>query len=194
MHSSGKTLTLTGICILGLTTIRPAAAQNLVYTLSGVTFNDGAVATGSFDFNPTTQTFGPYSITTTNGVSDNLTGALYTPTSSKSVAGGSGSDAFTFKTNSLVYNYLVLDTSLSATTPGTYSIDPGYNLSLGQFNRSGELAPVNMVARGITTGSLIVTNAPVPEASTTVSFGLLLALGLGGVVVAARKKKTAETA
>ena len=33
--------------------------------------------------------------------------------------------------------------------------------------------------------------APVPEASTTVSFGLLLALGLGSVVVAARKKRTA---
>lgn len=31
--------------------------------------------------------------------------------------------------------------------------------------------------------------APVPEASTTVSFGLLLMLGLGGVVLAARKKK-----
>lgn len=32
-------------------------------------------------------------------------------------------------------------------------------------------------------------NAPVPEASTTVTFGLLLALGMGGVIVAARKKK-----
>lgn len=33
--------------------------------------------------------------------------------------------------------------------------------------------------------------APVPEASTTVSFGLLLALGAGGAVIAARKKKAA---
>ena len=32
--------------------------------------------------------------------------------------------------------------------------------------------------------------APVPEASTTVSFGLLLALGLGGAVVAAKRKKS----
>ena len=31
--------------------------------------------------------------------------------------------------------------------------------------------------------------APVPEASTTVSFGLLLALGMGGMVVAAKRKK-----
>lgn len=34
-----------------------------------------------------------------------------------------------------------------------------------------------------------VTPAAVPEASTTVSLGLLLALGLGGVVVAAKKKR-----
>ena len=32
--------------------------------------------------------------------------------------------------------------------------------------------------------------SPVPEASTTVSLGLLLALGLGGVIVAAKRKKT----
>ena len=31
--------------------------------------------------------------------------------------------------------------------------------------------------------------APVPEASTTVSFGLLLALGMGGLVVAAKRRK-----
>ena len=36
-------------------------------------------------------------------------------------------------------------------------------------------------------------NAPVPEASTTVSFGLLLALGLGDAVIAARKKKAAAS-
>ncbi len=35
------------------------------------------------------------------------------------------------------------------------------------------------------------SGAPVPEASTTASLGLLLALGLGGFVVAARRKKVA---
>ena len=35
----------------------------------------------------------------------------------------------------------------------------------------------------------LISDAPVPEASTTVSFGLLLALGMGGVVVAGRRKK-----
>lgn len=37
-------------------------------------------------------------------------------------------------------------------------------------------------------------SAPVPEASTTASLGLLLALGLGGLVVAARRKKATSRA
>lgn len=36
-----------------------------------------------------------------------------------------------------------------------------------------------------------VTSAPVPEASTTVSLGLLLALGFGGLLVASRRRKAA---
>lgn len=36
----------------------------------------------------------------------------------------------------------------------------------------------------------VVAAPAVPEASTTVSFGLLLALGLGGLVIAAKRKKT----
>ena len=39
--------------------------------------------------------------------------------------------------------------------------------------------------------SVTVAPSPVPEASTTVSLGLLLTLGLGGVVVSARRRKTA---
>ena len=39
--------------------------------------------------------------------------------------------------------------------------------------------------------TVITAGSPVPEASTTVSLGLLLALGLGGMVVAAKRKKRA---
>ncbi len=48
--------------------------------------------------------------------------------------------------------------------------------SQGTFEGSGEVLRYSL-------------NSPVPEAATTVSFGLLLALGLGGLVVAARRKK-----
>ena len=39
--------------------------------------------------------------------------------------------------------------------------------------------------------SLVLNASPVPEASTTASFGLLLALGVGGLVVGARKRRKA---
>jgi hypothetical protein len=41
--------------------------------------------------------------------------------------------------------------------------------------------------------SVTVNPSPVPEASSVISFGLLLALGAGGVIVAARKKKAQPT-
>ena len=43
-------------------------------------------------------------------------------------------------------------------------------------------------------GPALLAGAPVPEASTTVSFGLLLALGLGGLVVAAKRKRAGKKA
>lgn len=58
------------------------------------------------------------------------------------------------------------------------------SLAPGVFLTTLDTSPLNTVFRG-------VAFAPVPEASTTVSLGLLLAFGLGGMVVAARKKKAA---
>ena len=45
---------------------------------------------------------------------------------------------------------------------------------------------------GLTLDDISVTPAPVPEASSAVSMGLLLALGMGGFIVAARKKRPAQ--
>lgn len=55
-------------------------------------------------------------------------------------------------------------------------------------NATGQNEASGGIVRNITINS-DAGGAPVPEASTTVSFGLLLALGLGSAVVAARKKK-----
>ena len=53
--------------------------------------------------------------------------------------------------------------------------------------------PPNHQTTGVLLDAVSVTPAaadPVPEASTTASFGLLLALGMGGLIVAAKRKKT----
>lgn len=198
MYPSGKNLalTLTGLCVLGLTAVRPVAAQDLVYQLTNVTFNDGAVASGYFNYNPATNSFGNFDIITTNGITDSLVGAEYKPGTYAPMQFGPGSyNVFQFISNDVHYNSLTLDTKFNfpATTPGTFLIDTGVISSIGTgFGGSGEFAPISNMGtvRVITAGSFSVTNA-VPEASTTVSFGLLLALGLGGAVVAIRKKKAA---
>jgi len=77
-----------------------------------------------------------------------------------------------------------LTTQLVATNFSTNLLAPSQGgVGVGQFsllfNGSPFLGPVE------------ITASPVPEASTVVSMGLMLALGLGGLVVA-RRRRTAE--
>jgi len=175
---------------------RPAAAQKLVYTLSGVIFNDGATAGGSFEFDGSTNTFGNLDILSTNGITDTLIGAHYVTGDFATTIGGGN----VFKFNNVAsprvtpgVNSLVLDIAAPAVYNGVYLLRPG-SLSQGGFSDSGELAPLGVGARVVTAGAFIVSGgAPVPEASTTASFGLLLALGMGGLVIAAKRKKAASS-
>ena len=64
--------------------------------------------------------------------------------------------------------------------PLTDSSGTPFLLTLGNYDEQ---------AAGGVQNTAQILGAPVPEASTTVSFGLLLALGMGGVVLAARRKK-----
>ena len=194
MHSSRTIrlgLALTGLCALGVAAARPAAAQNLLYTLSGVTFADGATASGFFNANPTTGVFGALDITTTDGLTDGLLGKHY-------VLPATSPDnipyfAFSFRSG---LNRIVLSVGVDDRIPGVQPLQPGSS-SQGSLTDSGEFATPatggSTVARVISAGSLVATGAPVPEASTTVSFGLLLALGLGGLVIAAKRKKAHAT-
>lgn len=73
----------------------------------------------------------------------------------------------------------------TASTPGSY---------LGYFTIQGNTDP-NGAANDLVTQNFQATvNSPVPEASTTVSLGLLLALGVGGALIASRKKKAQAAA
>jgi len=69
--------------------------------------------------------------------------------------------------------------------PLTDASGKSYLLTLGNYDEEAAGNVQN-------TAQLMLAPPSVPEASTTVSFGLLLALGLSGLVVAAkRRKKTA---
>lgn len=190
MHSPrtiGLGLTVAGLCVLSAAAARPALAQNLTYTLSGVTFSDGAAASGYFVFNPATQSFGTFSITTTSGTTDSLTGGTYALPATSTIKAGVGGVAtgngyFEFDTFS-TGRTLGLATSAEASSPG---IIPLALMPIG-FASSEENTGDS--TRTITAGFLdIAAPAAVPEASTTVSLGLLLVLGAGSLVVAKRRR------
>jgi hypothetical protein len=75
---------------------------------------------------------------------------------------------------------------LFATNPQTNAILEFASTGTGTFG------PAQTVETGLGVPAFLAfAPAAVPEAATTVSFGLLLAFGLGGVVVAARRKRQA---
>ena len=189
MHLLPKNLALilAGSCLLGIVSTRQATAQNLVYTLSGVTFSDGAVATGFFGFNPTTQVFSNFNITTTSGVSDGDPGFNYSYGPSGSYGQTLGGFVYVFQSEVTPFPSVVLATTSSSTSPGLYPLQLGADVTSNGFGGSGEAT--GQGNRGITTGSLSVTNA-VPEPSSVLTFAIA-ALGIGGLMIAAKRKKAA---
>ena len=93
--------------------------------------------------------------------------------------------------DSLLFNVTGGDASVTGgggTVLDGIILDTGGSIAFHDKTLTGALIGNNI---SITSGGTVNGPSPVPEASTTVSFGLLLALGLGGVA-AARKKAGAS--
>ena len=125
---------LTIFTSLGLA--RSSHAMPMLFTLTGVTFNDGATATGSFAFNPTTGNFGAFLITTTTSVSN--TGSIYSSLAGTSTFYLASPDAFIFDNFSIDSHYLVFSFSGHITGPGVYALDLGVPNGPDSFLGSGE--------------------------------------------------------
>ncbi len=85
-------------------------------------------------------------------------------------------------------------TMATATTPGDYLLFTGLtgsSFTLTADRQAGDTSSTTFVP--IDGFQLVATPAAVPEASTTISFGLLLALGLGGFAVARKKAAAASS-
>jgi len=178
---------LSGITALALLTL-PASAQNLKLTLTNVTFNDGAAATGYIDYNPTTNVISNYDFQTTDGTSDGLLGSEYSSSAGTFSIPFSNSALFFNNPNSLL---VFTCNSNPITGPGTFKLDPGSIDTSGSFlfNDSGEVTSfVGSEAqntRVISGGEFVATLLPVPEASTVVTFAFLLS---GGVIFLRRRR------
>jgi hypothetical protein len=162
------------VILASLALARSSDATPMLFTLTGVTFNDGATATGSFAFNPTTGNFGAFLITTTASVSN--TGSTYSSLAGTSTFSLASPDAFIFDNFSNDFHYLVLAFDGHIIAPGVYALEPGVPRGPGSFSWSGEFVDfVDMALhyRLITGGSFTVTPV-VPETG-----GTLLSLVIG---------------
>src|SRR5215813_9278566 len=74
------------IALLSLPSV--ASADGATWTFSGVTFDDGGTASGSFFYDATNNTYSDINMTTTAGTL--LTGALYTSISSCCLVSNTG--------------------------------------------------------------------------------------------------------
>ncbi len=156
---------------------RSSSAVPLLFTLTGVTFNDGATASGSFMFNPSTQTYGAFDILTAGGAS---AGSDYSSGAGTNASSLHSPDAFIFDNFSIDNHDHNLDLFFSGhiIIPGIYALALGVAGGPGSFSDSGEFVNNDFSTinyRLVTTGFLTVTGvAPVPETG-----GTLLSLAFG---------------
>ena len=137
---------------------RSSDAAPMVFTLTGVSFNDGSSATGSFIFNPSNQTYGPFNIITSSSLSHS--GSIYSPDMGTAANYLSSPDAFIFDNFSVDFHNLVLAFFGHITAPGVYPLEPGVPSGQGSFSWSGEFVDSALDYRLITGGFLAVTGVP----------------------------------
>ena len=109
--------------------------------------------------------------------------------STVTISGGSFKNLYTFDNSTIN----LIGTNLQA-TPGTFAFDPSYNLTgtlsdgtvINGNYESGQGNGGKLQFNGVT---VVDTNpAPVPEASSVISLGLMLAFGAGGLMLARKRK------
>ena len=161
------------VILASLAFARSSDATPMLFTLTGVTFNDDATASGSFAFNPTTGNFGTFLITTTTSVSN--TGSTYSSLAGTSTFYLASPDAFIFDNFSIDSHYLVFSFSGHITGPGVYALDLGVPNGPDSFLGSGEFVDMALDYRLVTGGFLTVTLPGVPETGGTL-FSLVIGI------------------
>src|SRR5215472_8956984 len=106
-----------------LAVARASDATPMLFTLKGVTFNDGSTASGSFIFDPTNQNYGAFNIATSNSLSN--TGSIYSPGTGTGTNFLSSPYTFLFHNFFNHFPFLVLAFSGHIASPGFYALEPG---------------------------------------------------------------------
>jgi hypothetical protein len=150
-----------------------AHASTIDWTLSGVTFQDGGVATGTFSTDSTTGNVTAFNITTTDG--SILNGAKYDSTTSEIMNNLFIANSFVAVFSNNLTPYIELGFVNPLTSPEVDPLVPGFTSS---YSGSWECCSDNGDMREITGGAAVSTVSAVPEPSTWVMM-VLGFLGLG---------------
>jgi hypothetical protein len=140
------------------------ARADIVYDLSGVTFSDGTMATGTFTTNSAITSLLSYDITTTNGA---IAGFEYTP----ATAGSSS----TSLPGIIVLEPADLSHIIELTFDGGLKA-AGASILIGEFDSFEQDS--NNVHRQVVSGSVVSASA-VPEPTSLALGGIAALAGLG---------------
>ncbi len=195
-----RSILLSGLVLTASLTSSAAHAQGFLGQSVDVTqqFRGQGLPQVNQDFG--TQTIAPLGTTFSN-TPDNIT-VLITPTQmifSELIP----NQVQSYPALSFFSGYVATETGGYPATILSATLDPattavGFTPSAITFDATDIFVSESVNATSISDNQKIVVDyttsgaAPVPEASTTASLGLLLALGLGGLVIA-RKRKSADT-
>ncbi|WP_413175182.1 hypothetical protein [Anabaena azotica] len=160
-----------GGAVAGMVVSGASPAQALTWNLNNVQFQDGATATGSFDYNATTSTYSNVSITLSNGTiyssrSFNTSNLNFVQPYRFSLC-SNGSGCFSSQ-----YLYLIFSSNLT-NTPGTLSV---IGHSYGLTNTSGIISSSSALVGGTLSSAAVPFD--IPGGATIPTFGSLFALAL----------------
>jgi hypothetical protein len=156
------------------------AATPLVWTLSGVTFNDGGLASGSFVYDAVTNTYSSINVTTTNG--SVRTGATY-----HFIDAGVSSGALVLAVVTTTGDLTGTPALAFPFTPalsdagGTVSVLGAIEVTCGNASCSTATAPVRSASAGSVSSSSLPTPTPVPALSTLGAAVLAILIGASGL-------------